>query len=192
MYLHDVVRLNGRKYPDRVAIVTDDTEVTFGALRDGAWRIANALRELAAPGDRIGILAENLPEYVECYYGVPAAGMALTFLNYRLHPKEWAWILNNAEASVLLVQEKYLEPIEPLLAEIPSLQHIIVIGDGRGRPSYADVVGAAPATPPEIVVDIDSTAWLLYTSGTTGFPKGAMLTHRNMCIAVLESVIEYE
>ena len=66
--------------------------------------------ELAEPGDRVGILAENLPEYVECYYGVPAAGMALTFLNYRLHPKEWAWILNNAEASVLhRRRQKYLE-----------------------------------------------------------------------------------
>ncbi len=46
-----------------------------------AWRVANAMREIAGPGDRIAILAENLPEYVECYYGVPAAGMALTFLN---------------------------------------------------------------------------------------------------------------
>src|SRR5687768_16130805 len=189
MYLHDVVRLNGRKYPDRVAIVTDDTEVTFGALRDGAWRIANALRELAAPGDRIGILAENLPEYVECYYGVPAAGMALTFLNYRLHPKEWTWILNNAEASVLVVQEKFVAAIEPFLGEIPSIRHVVVItnegGDGGGRPTYADVVGSAPATLPELNVDIDSTAWLLYTSGTTGFPKGAMLTHRNLTVAVL-------
>ena len=118
MLLSDIVRLNGRKMPDRTAIVTEDREVTFGELRDGAWRVANAMRQLAEPGDRIGILAENLPEYVECYYGVPAAGMALTFLNYRLHPKEWTWILNNAEASVLLVQAKYLEQVEPFLGEI--------------------------------------------------------------------------
>ena len=77
--------------------------MTFGELRDSAWRVANAMLELAEPGDRVGILAENIPEYVECYYGVPAAGMALTFLNYRLHPKEWVWILNNAEARVLIV-----------------------------------------------------------------------------------------
>ena len=93
MFLNDVVRLNGRKYPDRPAIVAGDRTTTFGELRDAAWQVANAMRELGQPGDRVGILAENLPEYVECYYGVPAAGMALTFLNYRLHPKEWAWIL---------------------------------------------------------------------------------------------------
>jgi acyl-CoA synthetase (AMP-forming)/AMP-acid ligase II len=149
---------------------------------------------VAQPNDRIGILAENLPEYVECYYGVPAAGMALTFLNYRLHPKEWAWILNNAEASVLVVQAKYLEAIEPELASIPSLRHVIVIGGGGagGHPDYHDVVSAASNHEPGLDVDENSTAWLLYTSGTTGFPKGAMLTHRNLTIAAVESVIEYE
>jgi acyl-CoA synthetase (AMP-forming)/AMP-acid ligase II len=196
MLLGDIVELNGTKTPDRTAIISGDRTITFGELRDAARRVSNAMLQIATPGDRVGILAENLPEYVECYYGVPGAGMALTFLNYRLHPKEWTWILNNAEATVLIVQEKYVEMIEPYLGEIPSVEHVVVItnegGDGRGRPTYADVVGSAPATPPELNVDIDSTAWLLYTSGTTGFPKGAMLTHRNLTIAVLESVIEYE
>ena len=194
MLLSDIVRLNGRKTPDRIAIETEGRQITFGQLRDGAWRVANALRDLAVTGDRIGILAENLPEYVECYYGAPAAGMALTFLNYRLHPKEWAWILNNAEASVLLVQEKYLEQIEPYFDQIPTVQHVIVIGGtgASGRPTYADVIGSASAHEPPRDVDEDSTAWLLYTSGTTGFPKGAMLTHRNLMVAAVNSVIEYE
>jgi acyl-CoA synthetase (AMP-forming)/AMP-acid ligase II len=194
MLLSDIVRLNGRKTPSRTAIVTGDRTVTFGELRDSSWRVANAMLELAAPGDRVGILAENIPEFVECYYGVPAAGMALTFLNYRLHPKEWAWILNNADARVLIVQQKYLEHIEPLLGEIGNVEHVVVIGDGEPDrfPRYADVVGAASADEPPRDVDEDSTAWLLYTSGTTGFPKGAMLTHRNLTVALLESVIEYE
>jgi acyl-CoA synthetase (AMP-forming)/AMP-acid ligase II len=192
MLLGDIIELNGRKTPDRIAIITGDLTVTFGELRDAARRVSNAMLELATPGDRVGMLAENIPEYVECYYGVPGAGMALTFLNYRLHRKEWAWILNNAEASVLIIQEKFVEAIEPLLPEIPSVQHVIVVGERSGRPTYADLIGAAPATKPGIEVDIDSTAWLLYTSGTTGFPKGAMLTHRNLTVAMLESVIEYE
>jgi acyl-CoA synthetase (AMP-forming)/AMP-acid ligase II len=168
--------------------------VTFGELRDRMFRVANAMLGLASQGDRVAILAENLPEYVECYYGVPSAGMALNFLNYRLHPKEWAWILNNAEARVLIVQDKYLDLIEPELGDIPSIEHVVVIGgDGRGGyPSYGDLVGAAAAVEPDVEVDQDSTAWLLYTSGTTGFPKGAMLTHRNLLVAIYESVIEYE
>jgi acyl-CoA synthetase (AMP-forming)/AMP-acid ligase II len=184
--------------PDRmgpaVAIVSGDRTVTFGELRDRMFRVANAMLGLASPGDRVAILAENLPEYVECYYGVPSAGMALNFLNYRLHPKEWAWILNNAEARVLIVQEKYLDQVEGELGDIPSIEHVVVIGgDGRGGyPSFSDLVGSAAAVEPDVEVDEDATAWLLYTSGTTGFPKGAMLTHRNLTVAILESVIEYE
>jgi acyl-CoA synthetase (AMP-forming)/AMP-acid ligase II len=194
MLLGDIVRLNGRKTPSKVALVSGDRTVTFGELRDRMFRVANAMLGLASPGDRVAILAENLPEYVECYYGVPSAGMALNLLNYRLHPKEWAWILNNAEARVLVVQEKYLDQIEGELGDIPSIEHVVVIGgNGRGGyPSFGDLVGSAPAVEPDVEVDEDSTAWLLYTSGTTGFPKGAMLTHRNVIVAVMASVIEYE
>jgi acyl-CoA synthetase (AMP-forming)/AMP-acid ligase II len=197
MLLGDIIRLNGRKYPDRIALidtgVVPDRVVTFGELRDRMLQVANAMLGIAQPGDRVAILAENLPEYVEMYYGVPSAGMALTFLNYRLHPKEWAWIINNAEASVLVVQPKYLEQLQPLLDTLPSLKAVVVIGDPvGGHPTYADLVGGASPEEPDLVVDEGSTAWLLYTSGTTGFPKGAMLTHKNLVTAALNSVIEYE
>ncbi|MEI8237971.1 MAG: long-chain-fatty-acid--CoA ligase [Actinomycetota bacterium] len=194
MLLGDIVRLNGRKTPQKIAAISGDEVVTFGELNGRMLQVANAMLGLAAPGDRIGVLAENLLEYVEMYYGVPSAGMALTFLNYRLHPKEWAWILNNAEARVLVVQEKFLEQILAMRDAMPTVEHIVVIGEATSDEyfTYADLVGAAPTTEPSIEVDEDSTAWLLYTSGTTGFPKGAMLTHRNLLIAALNSVIEYE
>jgi len=193
MLIGDVVRWHGHKTPQREAIRWDDNSMTYGELLVRVNRVANAMASLGSKGDRVGILAENLPEYVECYYGVTDAGMALNFLNYRLHPKEWTWIMNNAEANILIVQEKFLEAIEPFLADIPTLKHIVVIGKGSGKyPSYEDVVGAASPDYVDYQVDEDSTAWLLYTSGTTGFPKGAMLTHRNLMIAALNSVIEYE
>jgi acyl-CoA synthetase (AMP-forming)/AMP-acid ligase II len=193
--LNDIVRMNASKTPDRVAIIdsSQDVSVSYGQLHRRVNQLANALAEVAEPGDRIGILAENLPEYVECYYGVPAAGMALTFLNYRLNPKEWAWILDNAEASTLVVQESYLDAIEPVLGDVPTIETVIVIGTPReGQVAYEDFLGSAPDTPPTVEVDEDSTAWLIYTSGTTGFPKGAMLSHRSLVMAAIESVIEYQ
>jgi acyl-CoA synthetase (AMP-forming)/AMP-acid ligase II len=195
MLLGDIIGLNAGKSPDRLALIDGDRELTYGQLHENATRLANALLGIAAPGDRVAILAQNVAEYVECYYGVPAAGMALTFLNYRLHPKEWAWILGNAEARVLIVERSFLDQIRPELAGVPSIEHLVVIGgaaDGDGAVPYDELVATGATTPPPVEVDEDDTAWLIYTSGTTGFPKGAMLTHRGLVAAVLESAIEYQ
>jgi len=193
MLFGDIIRWHGHKSPARTAVISGDRAYSYGFLLERINRLANAMAGLGAPGDRVGILAENLPEYIEAYYGVPDAGMALNLLNYRLHPKEWAWILNNSEASILIVQEKFLEQIEAELPDIPSVKHVIVIGQGSKKyPSYEDVLGAASPIATARNINEDDTAWLVYTSGTTGFPKGAMLTHRNLLIAALNSVIEYE
>ena len=125
MLIGDVVRWHGHKTPWKEAIRWDDRSMTYGELLQRVNRVSNAMSAIGSTGDRVGILAENLPAYVECYYGVTDAGMALTFLNYRLHPKEWTWILDNAEAGILIVQEKFLEAIEPYFAEIPTLKHVI-------------------------------------------------------------------
>ena len=197
MLLGDIIALNAPGAPDRAALIDGDREVTFGrpprATPPGSPTPCSAWPR---PGDRIAILAENIAEYVECYYGVPAAGMALTFLNYRLHPKEWAWILDNAERVVLLVERDFLEQIEPVLAEVPvdPARHRRSAASGDDGLVSTTTTSSArrPTTAPPVDVDEDDTAWLIYTSGTTGFPKGAMLTHRNLVTAVVESVIEYQ
>jgi acyl-CoA synthetase (AMP-forming)/AMP-acid ligase II len=94
---------------------------------------------------------------------------------------------------VLVVEAAYYERIQSLLSDLPSLQTVVVIGGSvKGTLDYDDFVAAARATRPSIHVNEDDTAWLLYTSGTTGFPKGAMLTHRGLVAAALESAIEYQ
>ena len=167
MLFGDIIRWHGHKSPARTAVISGDRVYSYGFLLERINRLANAMAGLGAPGDRVGILAENLPEYIEAYYGVPDAGMALNLLNYRLHPKEWAWILNNSEASILIVQEKFLEQIEAELPEIPSVKHVIVIGEGSKKyPSYEDVLGAASPIATARNINEDDTAWLVYTSGT--------------------------
>jgi len=196
MLLSDVLRRAGHKFPSRRAIVTADRTVTYAELRDDANRVGNALREVAARGDRIAILAENIPEYVVCYYGVPAAGMALTFLNYRLHPREWVWILNNAGASGLIVQAKFYDTLEPHLADLESVERFWIVPDEAGtrggRPTFDDLLAAGAVEEPPRDVHPDDTAWLIYTSGTTGFPKGAMLTHTSILEAVKATMVEAE
>ena len=81
MLLGDIIRWHGHKTPSRIAIISEGREITFGSLLGRVNQVANAMSALCEPGDRVAILAENIPEYVECYYGVPDAGLALNFLN---------------------------------------------------------------------------------------------------------------
>ncbi len=182
MLLGDAVEFGARKFGERPAIIFDDDVTTFRGLLERVNRLSNGLLEIAAPGDRVAILSENRPQFVESYAGVPMAGMGLTFLNYRLNPKELAQIVTDAEATVLLVEPKYLAAMNDVREDMPTVRTFVTLG--------ADLAGAdvgydellAGASPERAKVDISENdlAWLIYTSGTTGKPKGAMLTHRNL------------
>lgn len=193
MLLSEVPVLAAHRAPDRVAVRLDDRTITYAEMRDDCWRLANALAARAAPGDRIAILAENCLEYALCYYGVPAAGMGLVFLNYRLAPAELAWIINDAEPVVLIVQDKFLGAIRAIRDTVPSVREIVVIGaaaeDGIG---FDTLLAAGAATRPAAAPAETDLCWLLYTSGTTGLPKGAMLSHRNVMGAVLNSLASWD
>jgi acyl-CoA synthetase (AMP-forming)/AMP-acid ligase II len=195
--LRDILELNALRDPQRQALVSDGVSYTFGELRDRAQRLAVALTGLAAPGDRVAILAENVVEYVDAYYGVPSARMALVFLNYRLNPHELAWILDDAGATVLLVDRAYLDRMLDVRDEWPGVEHVIVIGSPsgsvEGAVGYDDLVGAVAEPIPTLPApDDDEVAWQLYTSGTTGRPKGAMLTHRSLITALHNAAMAYD
>ncbi|WP_329522009.1 AMP-binding protein [Spirillospora sp. NBC_01491] len=192
MLINDIVEYAARKRPDRPALRFEDETVTFAGLRDRVRRTANALLALAAPGDRVAVLSGNRPEYVDLYYAVPAAGMALTFLNHRLHPAEIAALVDHAQASVLIVSGEHLEAMREHRAAMPTVKAVLALDEGSGADRLlADLVAAAPATEPPRP-DEDSVAWLVYTSGTTGRPKGVMLTHRNLVTGVIGSVSHWD
>ncbi|MGI5325160.1 class I adenylate-forming enzyme family protein [Actinomadura nitritigenes] len=190
MLISDIVEYAARKHPDRTALRFEDRAIGYAELRDRVRRTANALRTIAEPGDRIAVLSGNRPEYVDLYYAVPAAGMALTFLNHRLHPSEITALVEHAQASVLIVSGEYLDAMAEHRHEMPGVK--VVVGlDGGGDRAYADLVAGADATEPPRP-DEDSIAWLVYTSGTTGAPKGVMLSHRNLITGVISSASQWE
>jgi len=192
--LGDILATNAANWPQHTAVVAGERRVTFAELERSANRLAAALGALARPGDRVAILATNIPEYVDAFYGVPAAGLVLTLLNYRLNPKEWAYILGDAGVRVLLVEHRFVEQLHPVLSGISSLEHVVVIGapaDDHAR-SYEELLAAAPADPPAHRPAPDDVACLVYTSGTTGFPKGAVITQANIVFAVTAFGYELE
>ncbi|MFD0684465.1 class I adenylate-forming enzyme family protein [Actinomadura fibrosa] len=190
MLISDIVEYAARKHPARPAIRSEEETITFAELRDRVRRVANALLTVAEPGDRVAVLAGNRPEYVDLYYGVPAAGMALAFLNHRLHPAEIAALADHAQASVLVVSGEYLDAMREHRDAMPTVKTVVGL-DGGGDRAYADLVGAAPASEPPRP-DESALGWLVYTSGTTGAPKGVMLSHRNLVAGVASSAAHWE
>jgi acyl-CoA synthetase (AMP-forming)/AMP-acid ligase II len=189
MLISDIPEIAAHHEPDKVAVYFEDRAWTFTQLRDRCWQLSNALLTIAARGDRIAILAENCPEYGECYYGVPGAGMALTFLNYRLTARELTYIIGNNTPSVVIVQRKYLDTIRKILPELPSVKRVVLIGgETDDTLSYDTLIARGEAKPPSVRPHEDDLCWLLYTSGTTGLPKGAMLTHRNLIASIANSM----
>ena len=151
------------------------------------------MSEVAAPGDRVAILSENCPEYADCYYGVPGAGLALTLLNYRLSPRELTFIIRDSGPRLLVVEPKYLPTIRQIRQDIPSVERILLIGDQADdcQNFEAFLLAGAAREPSRRPAETD-LCWLLYTSGTTGLPKGAMLSHRNLVAGVLNSMTTWE
>lgn len=150
------------------------------AERTDAFAAALARRGVAA-GDRVLLLTLNRPEVVISVFGINRIGAIAVPINVRLTPPEIAYIVDDADAEVLIVEA----PLAPLVGAVAQLtdriKKVIVIGDaGDGQESWADLVaeGAAGFEPPDIPED--TTALIMYTSGTTGRPKGAMLDHVNL------------
>lgn len=190
MLLHDVLEYGAVRAPGETALAFGDTSVSFAELRDRVCSVAAGLQAIASPGDRVAFLAENAPEYVECYYAVPQAGMVLLPLNYRLHEEEWADTLAHAEPAVLVGERALLDRVLPGRDRFGSVRTVVCIDEPtRGEVPYRDLARSEhPLEVPEGQSDLDP-AWLLYTSGTTGRPKGALLTHRSLLTACAATAI---
>lgn len=154
------------------AILWESGSLDFRAFEDQASRIAGALRARVQPGRRIGMVMENGPEFLPVLFGIWRAGLTAVPVNARLHPREHAWILENAEAELCIASPALAEAMGEL-AQCPVL---VAPGEGWDTLMAGQPVPAVDSAP-------DAPAWIFYTSGTTGRPKGAVLTHRNLLAA---------
>ena len=164
-------------YGDRPAIsVGTEVYLTYRQFADRVARLAGALCGPLglAPGDRVGLAMKNCGDYYPIEYGVWHGGLASVPINAKLHPREIAYILENSGARVCLATADLAEDLAPLVDEIDTLEQVIDIS--------SPVFDALLDTDPIAVADTAPTdlAWLFYTSGTTGQPKGAMITHRSL------------
>ncbi|MBD1378935.1 class I adenylate-forming enzyme family protein [Metabacillus arenae] len=156
------------KRTNEQALLDGSKAYTFSQLKERSLRLANALiSQRLSKGDRVAILMSNRMEHIELDVAIAIAGLIKVPLNYRLHPKEHQYALEDSGASIL-IGEDYL--IEHVNCKIP----VVKVGN-----EYEAWIASFPNSEPKIEVQENDVYAIMYTSGTTGRPKGAMLSHRN-------------
>jgi acyl-CoA synthetase (AMP-forming)/AMP-acid ligase II len=174
------------RWPERPAWLEGDVAVTFREAETRVNRLAHALLALGArAGDRVGMLVPNCRQGLETILAPMKAGLGVVPLNARLHPSEHAYLLNDSGARLLVYHEDFRTHLATIRGDLPAVERFVVVGRGeRDDLGFEEVQAGQPATPPEASIDPEDLAWLFYTSGTTGRPKGAMLTHRSLLAMV--------
>ncbi|MBS2770546.1 long-chain-fatty-acid--CoA ligase [Anoxybacillus rupiensis] len=170
-------------YGDKIGVIDEGKELTYRELNDRVNQLSHGLRDLGVKkGDRVAYLAPNTLEMLEGFYGVFQLGAVMVPLNIRLKPDDYLFILNHSESKVLFVDQELYHLILPIKDKLETIEAIIVHGKNPETNEIAydewlTQFTSAPFQRPDI--DEDDVCSLLYTSGTTGNPKGVMLTHRN-------------
>jgi long-chain acyl-CoA synthetase len=186
--LHDALRKRAHEQPDQVAIVFEDRNLTFADLEVESNRLAHGLRALGLEsGDRLGIFMTNCPEVEVAFYAASKLGAVGCPLNSAYREREVTYQLNSAGARMLITHVKLWPVVEAALPSLAAPLTIIVVGDGAPDSAsniinYSDVVEGQSSDPPIAHIDPDDVAVLPFSSGTTGLPKGVMLTHRNLAV----------
>ena len=186
----DFINIASAICPDRTAIIFEDKRYTFGQLNERINRLANGLIKLGIQkGDRVSFLQVNCNQCVETYFAVAKTGAIYLPLNFRAKEKELTYMLNTAEAATLIAGERYIPMIQSIQPELKTLKNLISIEKKHDDMLYyEDIVNESSAD--EVVTEIgdNDTTILMYTAGTTGFPKGVMLSHTSFSTYVLENV----
>lgn len=193
--LGDVLSTTARLYPERIGASDLTRAMTFHQWNARACKLANALLGLGlTKGDRVGVLAYNCVEWVEIYAATAKAGLVMVPINFRLVGAEIAYILNDSGASLLIVQQDLMGSIEDIRAGLPLASDRYVCFDGKTKPAgyldYEALLAKAMDTEPAATVSADGLWALMYTSGTTGRPKGAMRSHRGSALLSLVTQVE--
>ena len=177
--------------PDRSAIIFEGKKYSFAELNERSSRLADALSKLGVQkGDRLAILQVNCNQYVEAYFATAKLGGIFVPLNFRAKADELTHMLSNAEASVLFLGERYINMVNAMRPNLPTVKHYICLdGKAEGILSFEELLASGSPEPKTFTqIDDDDTAVLMYTAGTTGLPKGVPQTHGSYSFYMLQNV----
>jgi fatty-acyl-CoA synthase len=193
------LRYAEQQYPDKIAVVCGSERFTYRQFAERVDRLAGALRNAGVkPGDRVAFLSLNCHRLLEAYFGVVAAGAVLLPLNIRLAPDELTFILNDSSAKMLFLGKEFFGLVDCFRQKLPAVRSFFMLSGEPGAAwleseNYEQAMAAAAPYRPDITeFDENAIAELFYTSGTSANPKGVMLTHRNIYLHALSSLLSHE
>ena len=180
-------------WPERPGIVHGARSTTYAQFNARANKLSNAFRRLGvSSGDTVALLMNNCMEMLESMFACFKAGLGAVPINFRLHPLEFAYIIDHSEASVVVLTSDFNADIVKVRDKIGQARHLITTSDAEGELlDYEKLISLESENWVDVQAKPEDVAWLFYTSGTTGRPKGAMLTHRNLLAMTLSYYADY-
>ena len=181
-------------YRGNVAVTFEGQHQTYAELGDRASRLANALADLGlAPGDRVAVLGDNNLEFIEQAVGIALAGMVRCPMYTQNVASTHAYMLNTVGARAIIVQDKYAADIESVRDQVPTLEHVIVMGGsgGPGQLLYEGMLAAGSPEFPHVTVPPDADHIIRFSAGTTGKPKGIVFSQAGWMAMGFENDLAY-
>lgn len=182
MNIGSLLTHSARTFPDHPALIQGTRRSNYAEFNARANRLANALGALGVGrGDNVALLMYNCCEMLEAIFAGFKAGCGVVPINFRLHPNEFSYIIDHSESKAVVVSPEFNQPIAEMRDRMPRIEHVITLSNPEdGFMEYDSVLSSGDDAFEDADVAPDDVAWFFYTSGTTGMPKGAMLTHRNL------------
>jgi long-chain acyl-CoA synthetase len=182
--LAEILPEGARRYGSKTALVCGDRSFSFNELCNLSGQMANALRGLGVvAGDRVTLYSQNCWEWIVSYYAISRLGAVINPINVMLTPDEVLFVVKDCGARAILASRDKGEALLDIKGDSP-LQQVVLFGEDapRGAHSFADLLRQSKPECDSVSIAADSLSTIGYTSGTTGHPKGAMLTHRNVVL----------
>ena len=190
----EVLSRNARKYPDKLAFKEDNRSFTYSQYNFRVNKLTNALRELGiGHGDKVAFLLYNCIEIIDCYFALAKLGAVAVPVNFRFVEPEIAYVVNNSDSVALIFDSSFEKTIDAVKDRMPLVKNFITVSGPGELPyplNYDRLLDAGSGLEPLVIVSDNDPAHIMYTSGTTGKPKGAVLTHKSQLSNVTFCLIE--